>query len=587
MLQNQETLYQVKQWYHPTFQAPTQAGTGALSSFTASILEQRGITSKEAQSTFLSSGLQDLHDTRLMKDALKAVRFIKRAIDTEQTIVIYSDYDSDGVNSAVIGVTLLRQLGAKAYFYTNNRFTQGYGMMPSGVDAILTQYPETSMIITCDNGIMAFDGVSYAKSKGLDVIVTDHHEPDDVLPEADAIVDPKQTDCDYPFRELCGAGVIFKLMHLLYQEMAQPLDPVYAMLDVVALATVGDIVPLVDENRLLVKEGLKLIKAKQRPTFRILEEVTEPKEINAHLTLAFMYVPMINAIGRLEGDPRLAIEMFLTEDEEEIERIARYLKETNDKRKQMTREQVERAEEIVEQKGLRPVIVVYDDSFDEGIAGLIAGRLKEKYHRPVFAFTKTEDGTLKGSGRSIDNFHLKKAFGVLSDVMIGGGGHAKAGGLSIRPDQLDAFDDAVNALAEEWLTEEDLVKKKTVDVVITPQMLSLHLLDELKALEPYGEGFPKPVIMVKDYPIHTVKTLGKEKNHLKFTDNDTVIIMWQGQNILELNQRNRPYTLSCLGFPQVNVFRNTVTLQFIVDDDNITTDTVPNGVKLLQPTRLS
>ena len=188
-----------------------------------------------------------------------------------------------GVNSAVIGVTLLRQLGAKAYFYTNNRFTQGYGMMSSGVDAILTQYPETSMIITTDNGIMAFDGVSYAKSKGLDVIVTDHHEPDDVLPEADAVVDPKQVDCDYPFRELCGAGVIFKLMHLLYQEMAQPLDPVYAMLDVVALATVGDIVPLVDENRLLVKEGLKLIKAKQRPTFRILEEVTEPKEINACL----------------------------------------------------------------------------------------------------------------------------------------------------------------------------------------------------------------------------------------------------------------------------------------------------------------
>jgi len=581
MLNQQETLYKVKQWYHPTFHPPVNKGTAPLSPFTMSILERRGLTSTEEQTRFLASDLKDMHDTRLMKDGLKAVRLIKRAIETEQTIVIYSDYDSDGVNSAVIGVTLLRQLGATAHFYTNNRFTQGYGMMPSGVDAILDTYPDTQMIITTDNGIMAFEGVRYAKEKGLSVIVTDHHEPDAVLPEADAVVDPKQTDCQYPFRELCGAGVIFKLLHLLYEEMNRPLDPVFAMLDVVALATVGDIVPLVDENRLFVKEGLKLIKAKQRPIFRILEDITEPKEINAHLTLAFMYVPMINAVGRLAGDPRQAIEMFLTEDEEEMTRIVHYLKETNDKRKQMTREQVEHAEKLVEAKGLRPVIVVYDDTFDEGIAGLIAGRLKEKYHRPVFAFTKTEDGTLKGSGRSIDNFHLKKAFHVLADTIIGGGGHAKAGGLSIHLDQLDAFDDAVNALADEWLTEEDLVKKKSVDVVVTPDMLHLTMLEELKALEPYGEGFPKPVIMVKDYPIQTVRTLGQEKNHLKFTDKETAIIMWQGQSVLDLNRRNRPYTLTCLGFPQVNVFRNTVTLQFIVDDDNITTDTVLNGVEFI------
>jgi single-stranded-DNA-specific exonuclease len=537
-----------------------------ISDIVLQILVNRGYTKPEQIESFLYGSMDNLHDTRLMADAEKAVAIIKESIEAGELMVNYSDYDSDGVNSAVVMTDLLRKAGGKVEFYTNNRFTQGYGMMPSGVDEILEKYPETKLIITTDNGIMAFDGVKRAIERGLKVVITDHHEQGDTLPDAHAVVDPKRKDCEYPFKGLCGAGVAFKLMMLLYWEMELPLETVYETLDIVALATVGDIVPLVDENRILVQEGLKLMRENKRDVFRIFQEVTGAKEITAHWTIGFVYVPMINAIGRLDGDPRRAIEMFFSEDEQEIKDSILYLKEKNEERKGMTETMCNRAEEIIAEKGLKKVIVVYDDSFHEGIVGLIAGRLKEKYNRPTFVFTKNHDGLLKGSARSIDNFHLKDSFNRAKEHMVGGGGHAKAAGLSIRLDQLEGFEKAMNDIADEWLTDDDFIKKYHVDSTLNANTIDISVVDDLKELEPFGESFPKPILVLDNFKAKKPFYMGDEKQHVKLLHDNISLIMWRESE--RYKAMGEPLEVKAIGFPELNIFRGNVSLQFNVDGDN-------------------
>lgn len=532
------------------------------------ILLNRGYDTPEKIESFLFSTMEHLHDTRLMKDAEKAVQILKESIEAGELIVNYSDYDSDGVESAVVMTSLLRKAGGRVEYYTNNRFTQGYGMMPSGVDEILEKYPDVKLIITTDNGIMAHEGVDYAISKGLKVIVTDHHEPGATLPNAHAVVDPKRTDCDYPFKGLCGAGVAFKLMLLLYWEMDLPLETVYDMVDIVALATVGDIVPLVDENRIIVQEGLKRINNPEtvRNVFRIFQEITGVKHVNAHHTMGFIYVPMINAIGRLDGDPRRAIDMFFENDEEKIRETILYLQEVNNKRKQMTEDMCRRAEEMIAKKGLKKVIVVNDDFFHEGIIGLIAGRLKEKYNRPVFVFTKDHNGNLKGSARSIDGFHLKKSFDELSEFLIGGGGHAKAGGLTIRPEVLEDFERATIELADKWLTDEDFIKKYYVDAVLDAKTIDLQVVDDLKELEPFGEAFPVPTLVLNNFKAEKVFYMGDDKQHCKLISPTISVIMWnQAQRYRQLGE---PLSIRAIGYPELNVYKGNVSLQFKVDGEN-------------------
>ena len=265
-----------------------------LSYRTLEILYERGYRTLADIEKFLYSTMYDLYDSRLLKDSEKAVEILINAIKNKLHIVLFSDYDSDGIFSAVVGVKGLRNAGANIDYYTNNRFEDGYGICVDGVNKLIEKYPDTKVILTTDNGIVAYDGIKRAKELGITVIVTDHHEPGDTLPMADAIVDPKRHDCQYPFKGLCGAGVIFKLLLLLYYEMDLDLDYIYDMCDLVAVATVGDVVPIVDENRILVKEGIKRIKQEHREVFKLLREKTQPKKINSE-TFGFIYVPMMNA----------------------------------------------------------------------------------------------------------------------------------------------------------------------------------------------------------------------------------------------------------------------------------------------------
>lgn len=555
------------------------------------ILSVRGFNKPEQIEKFLFSEISDFHDPRLMKDAEKAVEIIAEAIRNGVPINVYGDYDADGVGSTAVMTMLIRKAGGKVTFFTNNRFVHGYGICPKGVDDMLALYPDTKLIVTVDNGISAHAGIQYAKEKGLTVVVTDHHDPADTLPEADAVVDPKRNDCPYPFKGLCGAGVAFKLMLLMYWNMGLDLETVYETMDIVALSTVADVVPLLDENRILVKKGLKMMEREQRSVFRIFRQITEVKTINAHNTIGMVYAPMVNAIGRLDGDPKRAIDMFFEEDETKIEETILYLKEVNERRKAMTVEQTEIATEIIEGvlnestgtrsggKGLRYVNVVYHPDFHEGIVGLIAGRLKEKYNRPVYVFTK-EHGFIKGSGRGIDGFHLKEAMDKIKHLLKGYGGHAKACGLSLEEEHLEAFEVEMNKIAEEELTEENFEKIKRVELVFRPQDLTLDVVDDLKELEPFGEGFPKPVLAIDGFVADSVfplykgspdrthyMTMGSEKQHLKLKCGNLDLIAWSmAEQYVEMGQ---PTHIKAIGFPDINVWQDRVNIQFLVEDDQI------------------
>lgn len=558
-------------WIYPEFstielqQNPTLSH---LSPVALNVLVNRGFTTPEAILTFLNGEIKDLHDPRLMKDAELATDILIKAIEDGEFITVYGDYDCDGVSSTTVMVELLEKAGGKVGFYTNDRFRQGYGMMPSGVDEILDMYPETKVIVTVDNGIMAFEGVDYAKKKGLKVVVTDHHDASDKLPNADAVVDPKRNDCEYPFKGLCGAGVAFKLMLLMYYKLGKSLDTVYETLDIVGMATVGDVVPLIDENRILVQKGLEMIKEEKRPVFRAFREVFESKVINAHYTLGFQYVPAINSIGRLDGNPRRAIEMFFEEDYDKIVKTVQYLKEVNVKRKEMTTEQCEIAEQNVKTKGLRHVIVAYSPDYHAGIVGLIAGRLKESYNRPVFVFS-LQDGKVKGSGRGIDGMHLKKALDVLhaKGIIVGGGGHAKACGVTIELSKLDEFEEAINQMAEEVLCDDDFIKKHDIDYVFSPDEVTIDTIDELRELEPFGEAFVKPKLVVDGFDVEQVLYMGEQKNHVKLSSSSLdMILFFESEYFKSLGE---PQRIKAIGYPDVNIWKNRVSIQFLIDNQNL------------------
>lgn len=532
------------------------------------ILMMRGFDTIEKATAHLYTSLKEIHSPFLMKDMAKGVEIMQDAIEKEENIVIFSDYDTDGVTSGATLLLGLKKAGAKVNVWTNNRFVQGYGISVAGVDSMLEKFPDTQLIITTDNGISAIEGIAYAKSLGMRVIVTDHHDPALEAPPADAIIDPKQVDCEYPFKGLCGAGVAYKFLQALYWKMDLNLNDVDELLDIVALGTVADIVPLVDENRVIVKEGLKRIQSEDRPAFRIMRQITGVSKVDSQ-TLGFKYAPMINSLSRLTGDPLAAIEMFIEEDEEIITKTVIGNNEMNERRKQMTEEQTALADALVQEKGLQIVNVIYHESFHEGLVGLIASKLKEKYHRPFFVFAEGErKGELKGSGRGIDGFHLKKALDTVADLLIKYGGHTKAAGLSIYTANLAEFEKRLNELAESEMDKEDLIKKIYVEIALTPDDLTVELTESLEMLEPYGEAFQKPIVGLSNFDIERVFQMGQNKNHLKLVSSSGIpLIMWSGVDYFE--ELNNPTVVKAIGFPSLNIWNGETTVQFIVNSSDL------------------
>lgn len=525
------------------------------------ILKNRGIKDREK---FLNPSLDHMHSMDGFPDSKKAIQMIKDAIDSKKTIVIYHDYDADGIGGGSAAYLMLKELGAVVYAYSNDRFKQGYGMCHSGIDDILNEHGKKVLIITVDNGISQIESSKYAKDMGLDLIITDHHEPQDEIPVADAIINPKYNN-SYPFDSLCGAGVIWKLLSELYPNKQYDTEK---YLDIIALSTVADVVPLIDENRIIVAKGIPMIQEGIRPTFNILNELTETTEISSHFTLAYLYGPIVNAVGRLNGDVSMAIKAFTSSSKKEITEILEEMIEINERRKEMTTEQLESVRESFEDSNVPSCIVLQRDGLHEGIVGLVAGRIKEEFNRPVIIFSgPNDDGVCKGSARSIEGLDMMDALKDSNELLEGFGGHAPAAGMSIKLENIDEFRKSMIAYSDKTLTEEDFIRKYDFFAQLTPNNITNKLIEDLKSLEPFGKDFEKPLFKLVDFKYSKVLAMGEEKTHLKLTGQDLSVIGWRQVETFDERVGGKKEIVA-LGYPEVNNFKGKQLMQFIINEDN-------------------
>lgn len=546
--------------------APSLMGIDPLA---LEILAARGVkTVQEAKEMLFPVFKQVVENTNL-KDMDKVVEKLAQAVNEKLPITVYQDYDVDGCMACAIMVENLRRFGAEVNFYGNDRLVDGYGMCPNGVDMLMKRFPQTKIILTVDNGIVAFDGIKRANDLGLTVLVTDHHEPGQELPPAYAVVDPKRKDEIYPFHDLCGAGIALKTMFALSKKLRRDLNFITQSADMAALATVADVVPMAGENRAIVKYGLKLINDGVRPAFRVMSSVKDIVHITAHETLAFTYAPMINAVSRMGGDTDRIVNMFLSNDISRLERDVLWLDELNERRKNETKREMEFADESIQKKGLAPgvspgSIVVYHPDFQEGIVGIVAGRLKETYQCPAVVFAPAGNGLIKASARSMPGLDIKAALDSMADIMVNYGGHAMAAGITIQEKDYQEFCDRFEKIVDCDMDVTKNVEVTPIDVVIPAQDLSEETVRGLSVLEPFGEGFREPLVgLIAN--VDSVRYMGSEQQHVKYTDSaaGVSIITWGGA---EAARKRSTYPKKFVGHVSLNEFNGRVSVQMITDN---------------------
>ena len=493
-----------------------------ISPVTARLIRNRGVMGDEAIARYLKGGIGELYDPHLLLDSDRLTDILVQKISEQKKIRVIGDYDIDGVMSTYILYKGITRCGGSVDFQIPDRMKDGYGIN----DHLIEQADETGIdtIITCDNGIAAIGEIAHAKSLGMTVLVTDHHE----IPyteergerhykrsEADAIVNPKQMECTYPYKNLCGAAVAWKVIQILYEKCDIAVEESYDFLENVAFATVGDVMDLTDENRILVREGLKRIHTTMNPGMRalILQNKLEPEQISSY-HFGFVLGPCINASGRLET-AKIALNLFLQEDVKKASEIAAELVDLNAQRKDMTAEGVELAMQQVEEGNTgEKVLVVYLPDVHESLAGIIAGRIREACHKPTFVLTKSEDG-VKGSGRSIEAYSMYEELCKCQELFTKFGGHPMAAGLSLPEANVEIFREKINACC--GLTEEDFIPKIKIDIPMPVDYPDIPLVNELLLLEPFGKANVKPQFADKNLGIDRAVVVGKNQNVLKLT----------------------------------------------------------------------
>lgn len=548
----------------------------------ALILANRDIVEADLVESFINPSLDKLHDPYSLKDMKKAIDIIIETMENGESIRIFGDYDQDGISSTM---TLLDGL---LYFYDDisydipDRIIDGYGISDRMIDRAIED--RVSLVITCDNGITAIDQVKKLKENNIKVIVTDHHQVSKVeygewvkqiLPQADCVINPKRLDNTYPFDDLCGAGVAFKLMQALYQRLEGDLDYLYGLLEYVAMGTVCDIVSLTDENRIFVIEGLKRINNTEKLAIKALvEENSWNKEVSAY-TLGFIIGPCMNATGRL-STAKLAIDMLMEDDIEKIHTYAKKLVSLNNERKDLTNIGLEKTLEIIKNKKYYndDIIIVDVDNIEESVCGIIAGRIKEKFNKPTIIMTESSDKEiLKGSGRSIEAYNIYKEVFEIKDLLESFGGHPMACGLSIRKDMVDEFRKKLNEKSK--LNKEDFENIINIDAQIPIEKLSLEFAQSLERLEPFGKDNPKAKFADKNLLIKNLNMIGKNKNTMKMTLNkngrDIDAIMFNAKK--EYKFLNDKFNSNILGnkidavfYPDINEFRGQKNLQLRLID---------------------
>lgn len=584
----------MEKWFVTAKRADFQqiSGKFGINPVTARIIRNRDIVGDEAIQEYLNGGLKDLHDPKLLHGAREAVTLLNSKINEGRKIRIIGDYDIDGVNATYILYKGLKRCNANVDYEIPDRMKDGYG-----INEQLIQYAHeegVDTIVTCDNGIAAIDQIAYAKKLGMTVIITDHHEllfkeeageKICLRPQADVIINPKQPECNYPFPSLCGAAVAFKLISCLFEDHNIPREEAEAFIEFAAIATVGDVMDLIGENRIIVKEGLRRLSNTQNNGLRSLIKVNglDESDICAY-HIGFVLGPCINASGRLDTAKR-ALALLLAETEGEALQMAEELKSLNDERKSMTLEGFEKAVELVETTELKndKVLVVYLPDCHESLAGIIAGRIRERFHKPVFVLTDAEDG-VKGSGRSIEAYNMFEEMVKCQELFTKFGGHPMAAGLSIKKEDVETLRTRLNELTT--LTEEDFIPRVSIDVAMPIDYISEELIGELEVLEPFGKANPKPVFAEKNLNVLSARILGQNKNVIKmqvlnsqgmvmdamyFGDVEkfnTYITEKFGTSEVEKMYQNREnaVSISATYYPQVNVFRNVRNMQIVIQN---------------------
>lgn len=541
---------------------------------TARIIRNRDVIGEKAIEKYLHGSRKDFYSPWLLKDMEKAVAILQEKIENRNRIRIIGDYDIDGVMSTYILLESLRGLGCDVDMMIPNRITDGYGINEHLIEQAWQEGRDT--IITCDNGIAAVTQIRKAKDLGMTVIVTDHHEVPfedleggrkEILPPADAIVNPKQKACSYPFAGLCGAVVAMKVMEALYEKMAPEVDLVDKMLPFAGIATIGDVMDLQDENRILVKEGLQRLHHTTNLGLQELIRVNnlEPENISPY-HIGFILGPCLNASGRLDTAKR-ALQLLLADSREEAAVLAGDLKNLNESRKEMTAQGLEKAIEQVESTSMMEdtVLVVFLPECHESLAGIIAGRLRERYHKPSFVLTRGEEG-VKGSGRSIESYSMYEKLCECKEYLTKFGGHPMAAGLSLEEENVERFRRKLNE--QSGLTEEDLVEKVMIDVPMPIHYIRKGLVQELSLLEPFGKGNEKPLFAQKNLWVSQMRVFGKNRNVVKMrlTDENGYpmdgVYFGNGDEFAEEGRGKRK--ISIVYYPDINMYQGRESLQVII-----------------------
>lgn len=549
-----------------------------ISPIIARLMRNRDVIGDEAIDFYLNGTVEDLYDGLLMKDMDRAVDILKEKIEEGKKIRVIGDYDIDGVNATYILQQGLAGLGADVDTDIPDRIKDGYGLNQMLIDRALEDDVDT--IITCDNGIAAMSEIAYGKENGMTIVVTDHHEvpyleengeKKYLLPPADAVVDPHRADCEYPFKGLCGAAVAYKLVEVLYRVSGKSEQEVEhlqeSLMENVAIATIGDVMDLVGENRVFVKKGLELLKTTKNEGLHALMQCTgvDTSNLNTY-HIGFVIGPCINAGGRLDTAKR-ALELLNASNWREAVTLAADLKELNDSRKEMTEEGVEEAVRQIESSSWKDdqVLVVYLPECHESIAGIIAGRIKERYYRPTFVLTRGETG-VKGSGRSIEAYDMFAEMSRCRELFTKFGGHKLAAGLSLEEEKVEVFRKRINELAD--LTEEDLQMKVSIDMRLPFPYINEELIHELKILEPFGKGNGKPLFAESKLRVIQPRIFGKNQNVLKCRLEDQqgnqMEAVYFGEVEDCLRQMEKKQIMSFTYYPSINEYMGRRTIQLTI-----------------------
>ena len=542
----------------------------------ARIIRNRDITGDEAVEEYLNGTLADIPSWKLLKDIDKAVEIISGKIDAGTKMRIIGDYDIDGVTATYILLKGFKRLGANVDTYIPDRVADGYGIHDHLIKKAMEDGIDT--IVTCDNGISASSQITYAKELGMTVVVTDHHEVPFtdteegrtyILPPADAIINPKQADCTYPNKNICGAVVAMKLVFALYEKYRLPEEEKEDFLEPAAIATVGDIMDLQGENRILVKEGLARLPFTKNKGLKALIRAIglEDQKITSY-DIGFRLGPCINASGRLDTAMR-SLALLQSEDEEEAAKLAGDLKALNDSRKALTEKGTEEAYKLIESSDLKNdrVMVVFLPECHESLAGIIAGRIREKYHKPTFVLTRGEK-SLKGSGRSTENYSMYEELVKCDSLLVQYGGHPMAAGLSIEEENVEKFRQTLNDNCT--LTEEDMIPKIVIDVPMPISYINEELVEQLSILEPFGKGNTKPLFAQKNLRVLKVGIYGKTQNTVKLQLRDPSGAVMDGLYWGEAKEfadfARSHETISVTYYPRINSYMGRESLQIVIQN---------------------